>query len=99
MEIKFLASAENEFLEAISYYNMQSEGLGYEFAAEVKKTIERIIQYPEAWAKLSKRTRRCRTNRFPYGVIYQIREESLFIVAVMHLSREPQNWKSRLRNN
>ena len=52
MEIKFLAPAENEFLDAISYYNMQSEGLGYEFAAEVKKTIERIIQYPEAWAKL-----------------------------------------------
>ena len=64
-EIKFLAPAEAEFLDAISYYNMQSEGLGYEFAAEVKKTIERIIQYPEAWAKLSKRTRRCRTNRFP----------------------------------
>lgn len=98
MEIKFLAPAENEFLDAISYYNMQSEGLGYEFAAEVKKTIERIIQYPEAWTKLSKRTRRCRTNRFPYGVIYQIREETLLIVAVMHLSREPQNWKSRLRN-
>ncbi len=78
---------------------MQSEGLGYEFAAEVKKTIERIIQYPEAWTKLSKRTRRCRTNRFPYGVIYQIREETLLIVAVMHLGREPQIWKSRLRNN
>ena len=42
-EIKFLAPAEAELLDAISYYNMQSEGLGYEFAAEVKKTIERII--------------------------------------------------------
>ena len=36
-EIKFLAPAEAEFLDAISYYNMQSEGLGYEFAAEVKE--------------------------------------------------------------
>jgi hypothetical protein len=97
-EIKFLAPAKAEFLDAISYYNMQSEGLGYEFAAEVKKTIERIIQYPEAWAKLSKRTRRCRTNRFPYGVIYQIREEVLLIVAVMHMGREPHGWKSRLKN-
>jgi len=97
MEIKFLAPAEAEFLDAISYYNMQSEGLGYEFATEVKRTIERIIQYPEAWAKLSERTRRCRTNRFPYGVIYQVREEILLIVAVMYLGREPQTWKSRLR--
>lgn len=43
MEIKFLAPAEAEFTGAISYYNMQSEGLGYEFAAEIKRTIERII--------------------------------------------------------
>jgi plasmid stabilization system protein ParE len=98
MEIVFLAPAQAEVMEAISYYNMQSEGLGYEFAAEVKRTIERIIQYPEAWFKLSERTHRCRTNRFPYGVIYQVRAETLLIVAVMHLSREPRTWKSRLRN-
>ncbi|OHB34999.1 MAG: plasmid stabilization protein [Planctomycetes bacterium GWA2_39_15] len=98
MNIKFLTPAEAEFFDAISYYNIQSEGLGYEFAAEVKRTIGRIIQYPEAWTKLSKRTRRCRTNKFPYGVIYQVKEETLLIVAVMHLSREPQNWKSRLKS-
>jgi plasmid stabilization system protein ParE len=98
MKIRFFAPAEAEFLEAISYYNLQSEGLGYEFAAEVKRTIQRIIQYREAWAKLSERTRRCRTNRFPYGVIYQVREDTLLIVAVMHLSREPQTWKSRLKS-
>lgn len=98
MKIEFLAPAEIELIDAISYYNMQSEGLGFEFAAEVKRTIERIIQYPEAWSKLSKRTRRCRTNRFPYGVIYQVTGETILIVAVMHLSRDPQMWKSRLKN-
>jgi len=98
INIKFLTPAEAEFFDAISYYNIQSEGLGYEFAAEVKRTIGRIIQYPEAWTRLSKRTRRCRTNKFPYGVIYQVKEETLLIVAVMHLSREPQNWKSRLKS-
>lgn len=97
IKIDFLAPAEAEFVDAIVYYNMQSEGLGFEFAAEVKRTLERIIQYPEAWFNLSKRTRRCRTNRFPYGVIYQVREETLLIIGVMHLSRNPQTWKSRLK--
>ena len=97
MRIEFLAPAEMELIDASSYYNIQSEGLGFEFAAEVKKTIERIIQHPEAWTKLSKRTRRCRTNRFPYGVIYQIKEETILIVAVMHLSRDPQTWEARLK--
>jgi uncharacterized DUF497 family protein len=31
MRVDFLVAAENEFLEAISYYNVESEGLGYEF--------------------------------------------------------------------
>jgi hypothetical protein len=97
MEIVFLPPAKCEFTEAISYYNDESEGLGYEFAAEVKRTLERVVQYPDAWFKLSNRTHRCRTNRFPYGVIYQIREESLLIVAVMHLSREPKKWQLRLK--
>jgi hypothetical protein len=97
MEIVFLPVARVELADAISYYNSQSEGLGYEFAAEVKRTLERIVQYPDAWFKLSKRTHRCRTNRFPYGIIYQIRKEILLIVAVMHLSREPEAWKARLK--
>jgi len=97
MEIIFLSPAKDELTEAITYYNGQSEGLGYEFAAEIKKTLERIVQYPSAWFKLSSRTHRCRTNRFPYGVIYQIQKETILILAVMHLSREPETWKSRLQ--
>ncbi|WP_442891734.1 type II toxin-antitoxin system RelE/ParE family toxin [Dissulfurispira sp.] len=86
MNITFLAPAEAELLDAVAYYNTQSEGLGYEFAAKVKRTIERIIQYPEAWFQLSKRTRRCRTNRFPYGVIYQVRSGTLLIFLQSSLS-------------
>jgi len=97
MEIIFLPPAKAELTDTTSYYNRQGEGLGYEFAVEVKRTLERIVQYPDAWFKLSKRTRRCRTNRFPYGVIYQVRRETLLIVTVMHLSREPETWKSRLK--
>ncbi len=96
MKVEFLDPAENELFEAIGYYNSESEGLGYEFAAEVNRSIDRIIEYPSAWASLSKRTRRCRTNRFPYGVIYQVRGDMILIVAVMHLHRDPETWKDRL---
>lgn len=99
MKIIFLHPAKTKLTAVITYYNEQSEGLGYEFAAEVNRTLERIVQYPDAWPRLSKRTRRCRTNRLPYGLIYRVREDSLLIVAVMHLSRNPETWKSRLGIN
>jgi plasmid stabilization system protein ParE len=95
MKVEILAVAEAELAEAVSYYNAQSEGLGYEFAAEVQQTIARILRYPDAWTRLSERTRRCRTKRFPYGLVYQVRSDSVLIVAMMHLRRHPDTWRSR----
>jgi len=97
MVVKFLTLAQAELAEAIAFYNSQKQGLGSQFAEEVKRSIERILQYPEAWSPLSKRTRRCPTNKFPYGIIYQIRGDVVLIVAVMHLHREPRTWRSRLQ--
>ena len=97
MRIEFLDPAKKELAEAIAYYNEESEGLGYRFAVEVKKTLSRIVQYPHAWPPISKRTRRCRTGGFPYGVIYEAREDVILVVGVMHLHRRPNSWKSRLR--
>ena len=96
MKIAFLSVAAAELTDAVAFYNQQSEGLGFQFAVEVQRTIERIAEFPEAWPVLSKRTRRCRMRRFPYGLIYHVRDETLLIVAVMHLHRHPDAWRDRL---
>ncbi len=96
MKVEFLSAAEAELTDAVDYYNGQSGGLGYEFADEISQTIRRILSFPEAWTSLSVRTRRCRTRRFPYGIVYQIRGDIILIVAIMHLRRHPDSWRSRL---
>lgn len=97
MKYSFHPSAKRELMDAIEYYEQCQSGLGLEFAREIYSTIQRIIHFPEAWSKLSKNTRRCLTNRFPYGVIYQITEEEILIIAIMQLNRRPDYWKERIR--
>ena len=97
-DYEFLEPAQIELEEEVKYYNEQQAGLGYDFAREVADTIARILRYPEAWTKLSKRTRRCRTKRFPYGVVYQIRGEKILVVAVAHLKRKPLYWRDRVKS-
>lgn len=97
MNYSFHPAAEKEFIEAVDYYEECQNGLGMEFSREIYRTIQNILLYPKAWAPLSKNTRRCLANRFPYGIIYQAIDREIFIIAVMQLNREPGYWKSRGR--
>lgn len=97
MIFSFHPAAEQELNDAVDYYNQCRDGLGVEFAKEVYSAIQNILSFPNAWTHLSKNTRRCLANRFPYGVIYQIADDEIFIIAVMHLNREPGYWKDRKR--
>jgi len=81
MKYRFHPLADDELNEAADYYEDKKEGLGLEFVEEVYSTIQRMVDFPLAWSKLSERSRRCITNRFPYQVAYQIREQYILIAA------------------
>ena len=95
MKYSFHESAEKEFFNSIEYYEKNQPGLGLRFAEEVNDSIKRICAYPYAWAKIDSKTRRCLTNRFPYGVLYRIVKNRVQIMAIMHLHRKPDYWNSR----
>lgn len=97
MKIRFFEIAQIELDQAIVYYKSVSPGLGEDFLDEVMKALNRIGEYPEAWHRLSKRTRRCQTRRFPYGIIYQIRGDQILVIAVANLYRRPDYWRKRIK--
>lgn len=96
MNYIFYPEAEEELNLAAEYYEECKTGLGKEFAHEIFSTIQRILSYPKAWTILSSNSRRCITNRFPYGVIYQIKDEEILIVAITRLTQKPFYWKDRI---
>lgn len=93
MRYRLLDPALAELQAALEFYERESPGLGARFLDEFEFTIERILQYPQAWAQVSENHRRCRTRRFPYGVVYFVDGDVVVVSAVMHLHRHPDAWR------
>jgi plasmid stabilization system protein ParE len=96
MRFRLLQPAFREVREAAKYYEYRVPGLGVDFLQEVRATVRRILLHPEAWFALDQEIRRCRTHRFPYGIIYTVDQEEVLIISVMHLHRHPESWRLNL---
>lgn len=96
MNALFHPAAESEFNAAIDYYEDIEKGLGYDFSLEVFSALERIIAFPKAWLVIEGEIRRSLVRRFPYGILYAEEKDKVYVVAVMHLHRDPGYWKHRI---
>ena len=95
MTFDFHPEAEEEFTEAVSYYENCDTGLGIDFAREIHAAIRNAVEYPAMWTEIESGIRRSLVHRFPFGVLYSIETDRIYILAVMHLHREPDYWKHR----
>ena len=80
-DLKIQQFLETKLANAAKYYEEQVVGLGSDFLDEALVALKKIRDFPEAWAPVSKSQRRCRLNRFPYGLIYEIRPEEIIIAS------------------
>ncbi len=97
MIVKFHSEARTEFFVAAEYYESKVAGLGEEFIYEIEKVLIIIQQYPSIGTKITPSERRFLTNRFPYGIIYNVKDELITILAIMNLRQDPDIGKSVIR--
>jgi plasmid stabilization system protein ParE len=71
--------------------------LGKAYLAAVETAIQKLAAHPLHYRKLGRSVRRCLVHRFPYGIIFLVEKDFIFIAAVMHLKREPNYWQDRLK--
>jgi plasmid stabilization system protein ParE len=95
--VEFHEEARAEFLAAAIHYESQAHNLGQDFIALVEPTYTRLKEFPEIGRPFGRRIRRIIVPRFPYGLLYRVNSDRIFIVAVMNLHRRPGYWRLRVR--
>jgi plasmid stabilization system protein ParE len=94
--IEFDSEAREEFDEAFNWYAVRSPAAAAGFAAEVNAAIEKIACDSQRFAKTYAGCQYCMLDRYPYSVIYYVKDERVTVVAVAHAKRRPGYWKLRL---
>lgn len=96
MKVRFLKPAQSEVDDAFAWYEEQMHRLGRQFLDDFDRAVRRVVAYPFAGTEIEEGLRRCLLSRFPYGIIYGLDSDSVIVVAVTHLHREPRYWIDRL---
>jgi plasmid stabilization system protein ParE len=95
LRIHRLAVAEID--HEVDYYESCSAGLGTELEDEIDAVLETILQFPHAAPQWRDRADRrvAVLDRFPFTLVYQVKEDEIVIVALAHTSRRPGYWSRR----
>jgi plasmid stabilization system protein ParE len=88
-------AAANDLTSAYRWYEERRLGLGEELLLEVQAAIERMLLLPLSFPVVHRETRRALIRRFPYGVFFRLDGDTVIVVAVYHLRRNPRLWMQR----
>jgi hypothetical protein len=98
MKILFDTLAQEEFNDAIEYYEFEVEGLGKNFKAEIKRALRTIKRFPKIGINEDGDIKRYILHKFPYKILYSIETDYIYIIAIAHMHREPNYWHGRIKS-
>ena len=87
--------AKAETREAARWYEQQQEDLGKRFLNAVRSPTQKVRTRPHLFRQFDGPFRRYIIKGFPYAVIYAVRDDVIYVLAVMHMKRKPGYWKQR----
>ena len=96
MRIEILDQATEDLIEGFRFYEEQQTGLGSYFLTNLYADIESLRIYGGIHRKAYKGFHRLLSRRFPFAVFYTVREETVFVRAVVDCRRNPAWIRKRL---
>ena len=93
--VEILPEAEAEFREAFFWYFERSPIAAVAFRTETLEAIDRLGIDALMWPEDEHAIRHHILRHFPYTVFYEIRGNTVTVLAVAHQRRKPGYWRER----
>jgi plasmid stabilization system protein ParE len=97
MRARLHCAASRELREAGRYIEEQREGYGFRMLAAAQEKFDYLLQFPSSGKRTTGGARRLSIEGFPYYVVYVLRPDEIYIVAIAHYRREADYWLPRIR--
>lgn len=94
--IRIHSQAQQEINEAFEWYFKRSPKAAEAFLSEIGASLAQIAAHLQLYPVYTKNTRKRVLEKFPYSVIFQEKDEVIFVVAVAHAKRRPGYWRVRI---
>jgi plasmid stabilization system protein ParE len=89
--------AESDIDSAAQWYESERQGLAARFLTDLDRTFTRIQERPIQFPAIADGIRRPLLHTFPYAVYFQAMDQVVAVIAVLHMRRNPNVWRARLR--
>jgi toxin ParE1/3/4 len=79
------------------WYEEKEPGLGVDFARTVRHAISTLPSNPLIY-RIRDRRRNVRwvlPSRFPFRIVYRVKDDLITVIAVIHAARHDRQWKKR----
>jgi plasmid stabilization system protein ParE len=93
-------AAEQEFVEAVDFFDERVPGLGQRFAREVYEAFRKVSDDPERFPLATRLTRKVKIPPpWPYSIYFAINagRSEVVISTVWHSARNPAELRQRLK--
>ena len=95
-KLVFTKEALLDFEDIILWYEEQRKGLSFDLELCLDAGISEIVRSPDNFQKRYGNVKIRFISRFPYGIHYITKDDTIFIIGIFHMSRAPKNWTKRV---
>ncbi|MEA2568355.1 MAG: hypothetical protein QOI24_356 [Acidobacteriota bacterium] len=97
MRTRLHRDASAELRDAARFLEEQRSGYGTRLLVAAQRKFEYLQQFPSTGKRTLGGARHISIRGFPYSVVYILRPDEIYVVAIAHHRRDPNYWLPRIR--